>query len=77
MSIDPPSKCRACKKQTGRVNSSGEKNASWPFCSDRCKIGDLGAWSRGDYSIPGRTGEALLEAQHSVVESDSDFTDGE
>ena len=27
----------------------------WPFCSERCKMGDLGAWMREDYRIPGRS----------------------
>ena len=27
---------------------------SWrPFCSERCKKIDLGAWAAGDYSVPG------------------------
>jgi endogenous inhibitor of DNA gyrase (YacG/DUF329 family) len=24
-----------------------------PFCSERCKLLDLGAWLDGDYRIPG------------------------
>ena len=24
-----------------------------PFCSDRCKLADLGRWLEGDYRIPG------------------------
>jgi len=24
-----------------------------PFCSDRCKLVDLGAWAAGRYAIPG------------------------
>jgi endogenous inhibitor of DNA gyrase (YacG/DUF329 family) len=23
-----------------------------PFCSERCKLLDFGAWTRGDYAIP-------------------------
>jgi hypothetical protein len=26
---------------------------SFPFCSDRCKLVDLGRWIDGAYSIPG------------------------
>jgi uncharacterized protein len=26
---------------------------SYPFCSDRCKLVDLGRWLRGSYVIPG------------------------
>ena len=24
-----------------------------PFCSERCKLADLGRWLRGDYRVPG------------------------
>jgi endogenous inhibitor of DNA gyrase (YacG/DUF329 family) len=26
---------------------------TFPFCSDRCKLIDLGRWIDGDYAIPG------------------------
>ena len=26
---------------------------SYPFCSERCRLIDLGAWASGDYRIPG------------------------
>jgi endogenous inhibitor of DNA gyrase (YacG/DUF329 family) len=28
-------------------------NPSFPFCSDRCRLEDLGKWLGGDYRIPG------------------------
>jgi uncharacterized protein len=28
---------------------------SFPFCSDRCRLIDLGRWIDGDYAIPGNT----------------------
>jgi endogenous inhibitor of DNA gyrase (YacG/DUF329 family) len=28
-------------------------DARWrPFCSERCKMADLGRWLSGDYSVP-------------------------
>jgi endogenous inhibitor of DNA gyrase (YacG/DUF329 family) len=28
--------------------------ARWrPFCSERCKMADLGRWLKGDYRVPG------------------------
>lgn len=30
-----------------------EKNAYRPFCSERCKKIDLGAWAEEKYKIPG------------------------
>jgi hypothetical protein len=26
---------------------------TYPFCSERCRLIDLGVWARGDYRIPG------------------------
>ena len=26
-----------------------------PFCSERCKLADLGHWLQGDYRVPGST----------------------
>ncbi|PJA32305.1 MAG: DNA gyrase inhibitor YacG, partial [Zetaproteobacteria bacterium CG_4_9_14_3_um_filter_53_7] len=40
-------RCPTCKKQVTRGSDY------FPFCSDRCKIIDLGAWASGDYSIAG------------------------
>jgi len=40
-------KCPACKK----VTVYSEANPYRPFCSERCKVLDLGAWIDGAYSI--------------------------
>jgi len=29
-----------------------EDNPSRPFCSDRCKLIDLGAWANDEYRLP-------------------------
>jgi uncharacterized protein len=29
-----------------------EQNSFRPFCSERCKLIDLGAWATGEYRIP-------------------------
>lgn len=39
-------KCPYCKK----VNSS-DKKGLWPFCTERCKNLDFGAWSSENYKI--------------------------
>ena len=41
-------KCPTCRKET-----TWEDNPYRPFCSDRCRIIDLGAWSQERYRIPG------------------------
>jgi len=39
--------CPVCKNIT-----TWEENPFRPFCSERCKLIDLGAWASGDYNIP-------------------------
>ena len=42
----------------------GEKGAVPPFCSERCRLIDLGRWLRGDYRVPGRrASEAEMEPE--------------
>lgn len=54
--------CPMCHKP----NTWNPENAFRPFCSDRCKLIDLGEWASENRKIPG----ALVE---SVVDSDFDF----
>ncbi|MCZ6628050.1 MAG: DNA gyrase inhibitor YacG [SAR324 cluster bacterium] len=39
--------CAQCGEPT-----TWEGNPWRPFCSERCKMTDLGAWAEGKYSIP-------------------------
>jgi endogenous inhibitor of DNA gyrase (YacG/DUF329 family) len=41
-------KCPICKKKV----EVGKTNPSLPFCSERCKMVDLGKWLDGKYTIP-------------------------
>jgi endogenous inhibitor of DNA gyrase (YacG/DUF329 family) len=41
--------CPVCKKKT-----TWEENPWRPFCSERCKLIDLGKWASEDYKIPGK-----------------------
>jgi endogenous inhibitor of DNA gyrase (YacG/DUF329 family) len=36
-----------------------------PFCSERCKMQDLGRWAGGDYNVPG---ESVPEADETEKE---------
>jgi len=38
-------RCPICKKQTKATD------ADFPFCSDRCRLIDLGKWASGAYVI--------------------------
>jgi endogenous inhibitor of DNA gyrase (YacG/DUF329 family) len=46
-------KCPICKKPVRCRRDKNEPNSKWlPFCSERCKLIDLGRWLDADYSIP-------------------------
>ena len=40
--------CPLCKKET-----PWEGNPFRPFCSERCKMIDLGTWASEEYRVPG------------------------
>jgi len=42
-------KCPICKKKT-----DWQDNPYRPFCSERCKLIDLGAWASEEYKIESR-----------------------
>lgn len=39
--------------QCGAVTEYRPENPHRPFCSERCKLIDLGAWAEERYAIPG------------------------
>jgi endogenous inhibitor of DNA gyrase (YacG/DUF329 family) len=40
--------CPTCRRPT-----TWEDNSYRPFCSERCRVVDLGAWASGKYRIAG------------------------
>jgi uncharacterized protein len=36
----------------GKKNTWSQENHARPFCSDRCKLIDLGEWAQEKYKIP-------------------------
>ncbi len=40
--------CPTCKKSVAWIDS----NTYRPFCSERCKLIDLGAWANEEYRVP-------------------------
>ena len=48
-------KCPTC----GRETEYGPGNPWRPFCSERCKLIDLGAWANDEYLIDGDPGAAM------------------
>lgn len=42
-------KCPTCGKE-----ATWQDNPHRPFCSERCKLVDLGKWVNDEYRVPGR-----------------------
>lgn len=41
-----------------------------PFCSERCKMADLGRWLKGDYAVPARSPVDSFEMDaESIIDS--------
>ncbi len=61
-------KCVKCKKLEVTRGSK-----YYPFCSERCKLSDLGAWSAEDYRIPvtNQDSEAVQDSEVVVVVDES------
>ena len=56
--------CPVCKNIT-----TWEENPFRPFCSERCKLIDLGAWASDEYRIPGKPAD---EAEQTGQEEEED-----
>jgi uncharacterized protein len=58
--------CPTCKKP---VDTTSEE---FPFCSDRCRLLDLGKWASGDYKIssPIFDPEALEEVEQAQLDAE-------
>ena len=50
-------RCPVCSAEVEKPTSSAPatppKKSYFPFCSDRCRMVDLGRWLTGQYVIPG------------------------
>ncbi len=49
---DSPAAPRVACPQCRAPAPPRSENPAWPFCSERCKLIDLGAWIDEDYRIP-------------------------
>ncbi len=60
------------------MRATGRKpNPFRPFCSDRCKLLDLGAWLDGEFRLPGDTiGFDEIEQLPEADESDTELEHG-
>jgi hypothetical protein len=44
--------CPVCKSNVAKVGKDGSASPFFPFCSQRCRLLDLGQWLDGQYRIP-------------------------
>ena len=51
--------CPTCKKSI----EYDLNNTFRPFCSDKCKLIDLGAWASEQYQIAGKENEGLYDEE--------------
>jgi endogenous inhibitor of DNA gyrase (YacG/DUF329 family) len=58
-------RCPVCKKAVKSTDSD------FPFCSDRCRVIDLGKWSSGSYVIS----SPVKDAEEFIQEGDIDDQD--
>ncbi len=58
-------RCPICKKVVKSTDSD------FPFCSDRCRVIDLGKWSSGSYVIS----SPVKDAEELIQEGDIDDQD--
>ncbi len=58
----PLVKCPTCGKQTEYTG-----NEHRPFCSERCKLLDFGAWADEEFALPAQT-ESLSEEDFDQIE---------
>jgi uncharacterized protein len=51
-------RCPICRKPTDSAT-----HRDFPFCSERCRVNDLGAWATGQYKIS----EPALELEEPAI----------
>ena len=61
-------KCPTCRRPTAWT-----ENPFRPFCSERCKLIDFGAWANEEYKVPAEeTAPPLEEAEQSPATTPDD-----
>jgi endogenous inhibitor of DNA gyrase (YacG/DUF329 family) len=59
--------CPSCKKKFKYYTSENR-----PFCSDRCKMVDLGHWFDESYAVKGKTGTVYIEDPELLGQSENE-----
>ncbi|MBN8539983.1 MAG: DNA gyrase inhibitor YacG [Deltaproteobacteria bacterium] len=58
-------RCPQCRKST----EYSPRNPDRPFCSERCRTSDLGAWAEGKYAVPAEPSEMTEEEANLLSET--------
>ena len=58
-------KCPVCKKET-----AWKDNPFRPFCSERCRLTDLGKWAAEEYRIAGEKADLPDEGENENTGND-------
>ncbi len=53
----------------GKSSEYSPRNPHRPFCSERCRTTDLGAWADGKYSVPAEPSEMTEQEANLLAES--------
>ncbi len=56
----PVVKCPTCGKKVVRLPESRYR----PFCSERCRLIDLGAWAQEEYTVAAEEDEPFSDRLH-------------
>ncbi|RPJ60959.1 MAG: DNA gyrase inhibitor YacG [Acidobacteria bacterium] len=59
-------RCPSCKIEVSR------DNPFLPFCSERCRLLDLGRWLDGDYHVAGEKVEQKQESENQEPDGDDE-----
>ena len=63
--------CPQCRKKV----QWREDNPYRPFCSERCRLIDLGAWADGSHRIAGEPAMDETEIDEMIMRAERDFQD--
>lgn len=55
--------------QCGKSSEYSPRNSFRPFCSERCRLIDLGEWAEGSYRVPVPPQEMTPEEQEIALEA--------
>jgi len=67
--------CPICKKPVSKPPPAAGGKSFLPFCSERCKLIDLGRWLGGRYQIPVKPAENDPASAGNDIEKNDDDPD--